>query len=309
MTQKEYQEQLDNNNCNWIVIENYKGNHVPILHKCKLDGYEIKVRPSCLKPPRNQKCPECTRRIKENNFFDKINDSNRGIKIKGKYKTFNNSIKVECNICGYEWNGRPEVLLSGKGCPKCMGHAKINTKEANDRLKNTNPNIELAEELINISSQTLFRCLVDGNVWRARASHVLYGNSSCPYCKMSSGERRIDIFLKDFFKNSNEYFYQYTFDDCKNPVTKHHLPFDFYIPKYNLCIEYQGQQHYYPVDFTGSLTDEEKEEQFRQQKYRDKLKYDYCKNKGINLLEIPYTLYNDIENIIYNQFTTINMDK
>ena len=65
------------------------------------------------------------------------------------------------------------------------------------------------------------------------------------------------------------------------------LPFDFYLPQLNKCIEYDGGQHYFPVDFAGKGM-EHAEEQFRKTQYRDKIKNDYCKNNGISLLRIPY---------------------
>ena len=42
---------------------------------------------------------------------------------------------------------------------------------------------------------------------------------------------------------------QKRFKDCKD---KRQLPFDFYLPSYNVCIEYQGEQHYRPIDHFGA---------------------------------------------------------
>lgn len=59
------------------------------------------------------------------------------------------------------------------------------------------------------------------------------------------------------------------FSPIKNK--KYFLKFDFYLPDYNLCIEYQGQQHYIPVNYWGGL-----EGLKRNQEY-DLLKKNYCR--------------------------------
>lgn len=61
------------------------------------------------------------------------------------------------------------------------------------------------------------------------------------------------------------------------------LPFDFYIPKYNLIIEYDGFHHFYPVNGWGG------EEKFKLTQENDAIKNKYCKENDITLLRIPYT--------------------
>lgn len=66
----------------------------------------------------------------------------------------------------------------------------------------------------------------------------------------------------------------------------------FYLTDYNLAIEYQGEQHYRPIDYFGG------KEKFEVQQKRDNIKRDYCKNNNINLLEIPY--YKNVEEELNN---------
>ena len=75
------------------------------------------------------------------------------------------------------------------------------------------------------------------------------------------------------------YVYQKIFKDCKD---KNPLPFDFYLPEYNMCIEYQGQQHYYPVEIFGG------KKTFEKQQKHDNIKKEYCQKNNITLFEIPY---------------------
>ena len=68
------------------------------------------------------------------------------------------------------------------------------------------------------------------------------------------------------------------------------LQFDFYLPKYNLLIEYDGIQHFQPVEYYGG------ESGYKMNKLRDEIKNDYCMKNEINFLRIPYT-YNTVEEI------------
>ena len=63
-------------------------------------------------------------------------------------------------------------------------------------------------------------------------------------------------------------------------------------------IEYQGQQHYYPVNIYGG------EEKFEIQQEHDRRKREYAKSNGYNLLEIPYYDYDNIEEILNKALST-----
>lgn len=81
--------------------------------------------------------------------------------------------------------------------------------------------------------------------------------------------------------------FQKRFFDCKDKNT---LPFDFYIPSLNLCIEYQGSQHYDPGFYIRKKkSQEEGMEKYLLQKKHDEMKKEYCKQNNINFLEIKYT--------------------
>ena len=83
------------------------------------------------------------------------------------------------------------------------------------------------------------------------------------------------------------------FDDCRN---KNPLPFDFYLPNYNICIEFDGRQHYLPIFYFGG------EKMLNYTKNNDNIKNEYCLNNNIKLVRIPYYEINDIENIISSIF-------
>ena len=108
--------------------------------------------------------------------------------------------------------------------------------------------------------------------------HNFLRGKRCPRCKESHGEAYITDLLE---RHNIKYIRQKTFDGC---VYKHKLLFDFYLPDYNLCIEYDGEQHYHPVKHLGG------KKNYDIGHKRDLVKDQFCKDNGIKLLRIPYTV-------------------
>ena len=104
-------------------------------------------------------------------------------------------------------------------------------------------------------------------------------------------EEAIRLFLE---KNNIEYKHQYFFKDCRDKLA---LRFDFYIPSYNLLIEYDGIGHFEPTNFNG-IDDKRANEGFKKQQFHDQIKNEYCKSNNIPLLRISYKEINEIENIL-----------
>ena len=110
----------------------------------------------------------------------------------------------------------------------------------------------------------------------------LMGNG-CPKCKNNyKGEIAIRNFLTEY---KIEFKEQKRFDDCKDSNT---LPFDFYLPQHNLCIEFDGIQHFKPIKRSKTMTDEQAEKNLKYTQNHDNIKTKYCKNNGIDLLRIRY---------------------
>jgi very-short-patch-repair endonuclease len=77
------------------------------------------------------------------------------------------------------------------------------------------------------------------------------------------------------------------------------LRFDFYIPEYNVCIEFDGKQHFI-LENTGWNV---KNALAKTQK-NDEIKNNFCKRNDIRLIRIPYTMINQIGRILrkaYNE--------
>lgn len=185
-----------------------------------------------------------------------------------------------CSICGYTWPITPNHILHGKGCPECAkvrkSYLQAKTHEQYViEVGNIHPNIDVVDKYKNDKTKILHKCNICDCVWLAKPNDILKG-CGCPECSQSHGEQSIQKWCES--KNI-KFITQYRFEDCRDKNT---LPFDFYLPNYNTCIEYQGKQHYEPIEYFGG------EENLLYTQYHDKIKYDYCIKNSINLICIPY---------------------
>ena len=75
--------------------------------------------------------------------------------------------------------------------------------------------------------------------------------------------------------------------------------------KYNLLVEYQGQQHENPITF-GNMSVEEAQKQFETQQEHDRRKRNFAQEHEIELLEIWYYDYNNINQILDDKLNINN---
>jgi len=114
--------------------------------------------------------------------------------------------------------------------------------------------------------------------------------------KSSYPETKIMRFLH---KEGIKYEFQKKFQDCKHI---NHLLFDFYLPDFNICIEYDGVHHVKPVFEWNGRTISEKKAFLELQniKVRDSIKNKFCKENNIRLIRVNYKNHMKIIEIIKN---------
>lgn len=209
------------------------------------------------------------------------------------YKNNETKVIINCPIHG-NFLQTPHSHLAKKGCAKCSGNKKLNTKDfivkSQNLHKNENNNIKYnySESVyINYNRKIIIFCPKHGKFEQTPHSH-LQGNG-CPSCIESKGEKNIKKFLiaKDIF-----FIKQKTFPNCVNPETNFKLKFDFYLPNLNMCLEYDGIQHSEACDIFGGY------DGLKKLKFKDEIKNEYCKINNIKLLRISYTEFNNIEHIL-----------
>lgn len=235
-------------------------------------------------------------------------------------KFISGKVKIFCKECKEYFYQDPNSHMYGKGCPKCNTlkarlACRTTTEKFIEKAKLVHGNdFDYTEtEILNDTKKVKIKCNKCKKTFMQDFSNHLQG-TGCPYCRSSKGEIKISKIL-DYC--NVKYEIQKTFAGCKN---KKPLPFDFYLPDYNMCIEYQGEQHYgieSSVHWFSHFTESEKEEYFENLKRRDKIKKDFCKNNNIKLLEISYkddvkqglinalNLNVDFSNFKHNKFINI----
>lgn len=110
-------------------------------------------------------------------------------------------------------------------------------------------------------------------------------------CLKSKGEEKIGKILQSLNISFEK---EKTFDNCINPKTKCSLRFDFYLPDYNCCIEYDGEQHFKEWKLCRNSLIERQE--------LDSIKNQYCEKNDIKLIRIPYWDYDKLDlDFILNQ--------
>jgi very-short-patch-repair endonuclease len=192
-----------------------------------------------------------------------------------KYINNHTKIKIICPEHGI-FEQIPKIHLRGSGCPKCSKNNKMTTKDFIHKAKKIHGN-RYDYSLVdykNTKTKVKIICPEHGIFEQIPNNHISkkYG---CPFCNDSHGEKEIAQFLE---KNNINFIRQYKFDDCKNI---RQLPFDFHLPHYNICIEYDGEQHFRENKIWGSKS-------FEQTKIRDKIKNEYCEKNNIHLIRIRY---------------------
>jgi very-short-patch-repair endonuclease len=277
----------------YTFLENYKTTHHPILVRHNICNSEYKVSPANFL--RGKRCPVC---YKRNRYKSKEEFRRQFYLLAGNdysllsdYIHSNGRIKVKHNLCGREyWVRATGFINDKKRCPYCSGKRKKTHEQFVEIVKQiSNGEYSVLDAYVNEKTPIRFQHNTCGEIFKLKPYTFLYNKRKCPICPnhktKSTGEYRIENFLK---RNYIPFESQKRFDDC---FYKGKLSFDFYLPNNNVCIEFDGVQHY-------RLCFNKKIEEFKNQQKRDEIKNQYCKQEGINLLRIPYWELEKIEDII-----------
>ena len=196
------------------------------------------------------------------------------------YKNNHTKVEIICNGHGGIIKQKPYVHLLGHGCQICKENEKQKTFINNATRIHKGEFDYSKVKYINNHTKVIIICpkLNHGEFKQVPSSHL--SKRGCPICKSSKGEKEIRQFLKN---NKINYVAQKKFDSCRNPETNFKLSFDFYVPKHNVCIEFDGCQHFKPIKNWGGLIE------FLKIKAKDRIKNRFCKKNNINLIRIKFT--------------------
>jgi len=206
------------------------------------------------------------------------------------YKNVDTHITIICPIHG-KFIQTPYHHLNGQGCTKCANNYKCTTNEFISKAINVHGNIYnyTLTDYINNYTKIIINCPSHGDFSQTPKHHLR--GQGCPTCKKSKGETIIELWLKS---NNIPYMTQKSFESCINIKP---LLYDFYIPSHNICIEFDGEQHFIPARYSKNKS--KMISNLHNIQYRDKIKTKYCMDNNIQLIRIPYTDINNIHDILH----------
>ena len=281
----------------YSVLGEYCKNDKKIEMIHNVCGHKYYVNPSSFLG--GTRCPICygtykkTTDMFKNEVFDLVSGE---YSVLGEY--FDSKIKIQMvhNICGHVYKIKPSLFLFGNRCPKCSNKIKKTTEEFKDEVSIlTNDEYSVLGNYVNSKTKIKIHHYICDSSWDIVPNAFLNGNR-CPKCSTrSNGEHRIIEWLEDQNINYNR---EKTFKGCINPDTGKHLRYDFYIPKSNILIEFDGIQHFEPTSFGSNISSHVKNINFINVMVNDDIKDDYALNNNIKLVRIPYWDYDNIFTIL-----------
>lgn len=234
------------------------------------------------------RCPRCSGMKKTKTteeFMEEVSTITGGkLELIGEYVGCDVYTTVRCTLHDIEIETRPTSIVRGKTiCKLCNAEylSKAQRKPVDDVKSQLHDKhkgkIVMLGDYTNSHTKTLFMCKDCGTEFNAEPNSVTR-ISGCPGCNISKGEELLANLLTEY---EIPFLSEYRFTDC---VDDRQLPFDFFIPDIDVLIEYDGEQHYRPIDFFGG------EQAYLSQLKRDSIKTKYAKDTNRDLIRIPYDM-------------------
>jgi len=253
----------------------YKNMNTKIIIICPIHG-EFKQTPA---NHLKHECRKCSFDKERKNFneilikFKKIHGDIYDYS-KSQYNGMNKKISIICKKHGV-FEQTPSNHMKKKGCPRCSPNSKKSYDEILNKLNRLHENKYFYEhDMPKTSNKIKIMCKKHGEFYQTLNNHL--DGHGCPFCNDSNQEKKINDFL---LSNNIKVVRQKKFIDC---VDKKNLPFDFFLPELNVCIEYDGEHHFKEIEKWGGKNS------LSIIQYHDKIKNEYCLKNKISLYRISY---------------------
>lgn len=297
----------------YTVLSEYDGvkNPIHIQHEC---GYDWWPNAGNFRQGYSH-CPECSRKklreqealsVKE--VVSRITEIFNGTIVldnpEKEYENGNSQLHYHCTVCGEPHHAQAGNLLQGHGCPTCADQhrnddRRFTIEELKQRIKDkSNGTYEyVSGNYKNNVSPIKVRHLDCNHIFTTNWMLFRQGSVTCKHCRGSFGEQQVKGYLD---QHGLDYEFGYVIPDLKD---RKRLHFDLWLAKYKIAIEYDGVQHFKPTQFNQHGNKSAKE-QYKLTVKHDRMKDQYCKEKGIKLIRIKYdqdvntVLDKELKNII-----------
>lgn len=293
-----------------LLEEEYIGNKVKMRAKCpKHPDKEIKIKLNDVVSGHGCKYCAIENRVNKRRIdfrlIEKVFQEKQYILLSKEEEYINTSTKL-AYLCPHHPNEIQYItygsIKNGHGCRKCA--SEQNAKNQQKDFKFIQQYFEEVgykllskpEDYKNSSTKLKYICPKHPEYIQEITWGNFYGGKArCRYCSSqnSKGEQQIAQYLNS---RSIEFVSQKRFPDLRNPTTNYQLSYDFWLPAFNILIEYQGGYHNGKVHERNP--NKQTKEDLENQQKRDNLKRQYAKDNNYRLLEIWYWDYKNIESIL-----------
>jgi very-short-patch-repair endonuclease len=183
--------------------------------------------------------------------------------------------------------------MRSDGCPVCKFEHLASLKRGNvasfiKRAINVHGDVYDYSQVIYVNAITPVEiiCPNHGSFWQTPDKHTS-GQTRCPKCSQQSshGEAEIERWLD---QHGIQYEREKRFDDLCGSTPNSRLRYDFFLPAYNMLVEFDGEQHFTPVRTKGKLSTEQAVVKHQRTVENDGKKTAYAEKHGYQLLRIRY---------------------
>jgi len=239
-----------------------------------------------------RRCPKCSGKLRKDTEYYKLEVHDlvgNEYSVLGEYKDTKTKIQMKHNKCNHVYEVNPSAFLRGIGCPKCFGTPKKTTKQFKKEVYDL---VKDEYKVLGTYTTALKRIKIRHETckheYHVKPNNFLSGYR-CPLCSDKNNSKGIKIIKECLDRKSVYYKTEEKFPNCKN---KNELPFDVYLKKNNLIVEFDGKQHFESVSHFGGM------EEFLIRNTNDQIKNTYCIENSIPLIRIPYWEQDNIEYIL-----------
>lgn len=252
-------------------------------------------------------CKDCKKKIPNCRKFDfdyvkSVLKTNDYLLLDNEYKGNNDNLTC-INKDGYKVHVKFNEIVNNKNKKPYIFSTVFNSENyiynVNNYFKINNINCKALRYYCSdkYNGRPVIDCKCEcGNIFQTNIGAIRIGQYRCTKCTKSESrlEQKVEVWLKS---KHIEYEFQKKFEECKDIRC---LPFDFYLPKYNCCIEVDGEQHDELIPFGGTVN----YDKLNKQQLHDTIKNNFCKDNNIKLIRIKQNQierrHEEYKKILYN---------
>lgn len=283
---------IHNNKYSYNNVD-YKSTKIPVKITCPIHGDFYQSFCDHLK---GYGCSKCSKKHKPTTeewigiVKNKFNYNFDYSKV--NYTTNKTLVCIICPIHGEFYSTPNNFIKSVYGCPKCnliikQRRSKKTTKkfiEESKKIHGEKYNYDNVK-YVNRRIKVKIICPIHGEFLQSPSAHL--NGCGCQKCMYKNQNLLFEKLLKSF-----------PYEEIKTEYSTQWLlkqRFDIYFLNHNIAVEYNGIQHYKPVNKFGGIIN------FNNTIKRDKLKIKKCNENNCNIFFIKYDYNeNDYNNLIYN---------